>query len=96
MTTTRDFDALVLDIEGTTTPISFVYDALFPYAARAFEAFLRENSQDLTEAFEALAEQARGGQLRASRNELDEDDQERYRRAVRALTRARALRERLR
>jgi outer membrane protein OmpA-like peptidoglycan-associated protein len=43
---------------------------------------------------DALAEQARGEQLRASRNELDEDDQERYRRAVRALTRARALRER--
>lgn len=62
MTTTRDFDALVLDIEGTTTPISFVYDALFPYAARAFEAFLRQNSQDLRDAFEALAEQARRDQ----------------------------------
>lgn len=43
---------------------------------------------------DAVAEQARGEQLRASRKELDEDDQERYRRAVRALTRARALRER--
>ena len=24
--------AIILDIEGTTTPISFVYDVLFPYA----------------------------------------------------------------
>jgi len=23
---------ILLDIEGTTTPISFVYDVLFPYA----------------------------------------------------------------
>jgi enolase-phosphatase E1 len=28
---------LLLDIEGTTTSISFVYDVLFPFARRAFE-----------------------------------------------------------
>ena len=32
--------ALLLDIEGTTTPISFVYQVLFPYAAQALPAFL--------------------------------------------------------
>lgn len=29
-----DYDAVLLDIEGTTTPIRFVYDVLFPYARR--------------------------------------------------------------
>jgi enolase-phosphatase E1 len=31
---------LLLDIEGTTTPIDFVYKTLFPYAARHLEPFL--------------------------------------------------------
>ena len=31
---------VVLDIEGTTTPISFVYDVLFPYARKNLRAFL--------------------------------------------------------
>jgi enolase-phosphatase E1 len=32
---------LLLDIEGTTTPIDFVYKTLFPYAASNVEPFLR-------------------------------------------------------
>ena len=35
---------ILLDIEGTTTPINFVYKTLFPYASRKLESFLRENS----------------------------------------------------
>ena len=31
---------VVLDIEGTTTPISFVYDILFPYARENLQEFL--------------------------------------------------------
>jgi enolase-phosphatase E1 len=31
---------VLLDIEGTTTPIAFVYDVLFPYARAAVHAFL--------------------------------------------------------
>ena len=31
---------VVLDIEGTTTPISFVYDVLFPYAREHLNEFL--------------------------------------------------------
>jgi enolase-phosphatase E1 len=38
--------ALLLDIEGTTTPIDFVFKTLFPYAAARVEEFLRENSAD--------------------------------------------------
>jgi enolase-phosphatase E1 len=36
---------ILLDIEGTTTPVEFVYQTLFPYASRKLESFLRENSQ---------------------------------------------------
>ena len=35
-------DAIVLDIEGTTTPIAFVYDVLFPLARRHLREFLKE------------------------------------------------------
>ncbi|XP_021946568.1 enolase-phosphatase E1 [Folsomia candida] len=34
---------LLIDIEGTTTSISFVKDVLFPYARSEMEPFLREN-----------------------------------------------------
>lgn len=35
---------LLLDIEGTTTPIDFVYKTLFPYADRNVASFLAERS----------------------------------------------------
>ncbi len=34
--------AIVLDIEGTTTPIAFVYDVLFPYARAHLREYLGE------------------------------------------------------
>jgi len=34
---------VLLDIEGTTTPIDFVYKTLFPYANRKVESFLHEH-----------------------------------------------------
>ncbi len=34
--------AIVTDIEGTTTPIAFVHDVLFPYARTRLRAFLQE------------------------------------------------------
>ena len=33
---------MLLDIEGTTTPIDFVYKTLFPYADRKVQSFLQE------------------------------------------------------
>ncbi|XP_037072566.1 enolase-phosphatase E1-like [Pollicipes pollicipes] len=36
-------NAVLLDIEGTTTSISFVKDILFPYAREHLDAFLHEN-----------------------------------------------------
>lgn len=38
--------ALLLDIEGTTTPISFVYDTLFPYAAHHLGRYLADHFWD--------------------------------------------------
>jgi enolase-phosphatase E1 len=37
-----DIGAVVLDIEGTTTPIAFVYDVLFPFARQRLRAYLLE------------------------------------------------------
>jgi methionine salvage enolase-phosphatase E1 len=53
--------AVVLDIEGTTTPISFVHTVLFPYAAAHAEAFLREHADapDVRAAVAALHAQVR-------------------------------------
>jgi len=38
-----DIQALLLDIEGTTTPIDFVFRTLFPYASEHVEDFLRQH-----------------------------------------------------
>jgi enolase-phosphatase E1 len=38
--------AFLLDIEGTTTPVSFVYDVLFPYARRELPGFLADHERD--------------------------------------------------
>jgi len=49
---------LLLDIEGTTTPLAFVTDTLFPYARARLAAFLaREGRADQAAAF--LAEMDR-------------------------------------
>jgi enolase-phosphatase E1 len=37
---------VVLDIEGTTTPVSFVYDVLFPYARERLAEFLSSHAND--------------------------------------------------
>lgn len=40
-------EAILLDIEGTTTPIAFVYDVLFPFARAHVRAFVeRHGSRD--------------------------------------------------
>jgi enolase-phosphatase E1 len=38
---------ILLDIEGTTTPVTFVYDTLFPFAVQRFDGFLREHWNEL-------------------------------------------------
>jgi enolase-phosphatase E1 len=50
---------ILLDIEGTTTPISFVYDVLFPFARRHLNAFLPQT--DLTNLKQEYDEDVRKG-----------------------------------
>jgi len=42
----RSVDAVVLDIEGTTTPLSFVHDILFPYARAHLDAFVADRMNE--------------------------------------------------
>ena len=37
----RAVRAILLDIEGTTTPVAFVYDVLFPFARTHLREFLK-------------------------------------------------------
>lgn len=52
---------ILLDIEGTTTPIDFVHKTLFPFARENVEAFLSRHGQepDVVNAIRALGEQQR-------------------------------------
>jgi enolase-phosphatase E1 len=43
---TLSADAVVVDIEGTTTPIAFVHDVLFPYARAQLDDFLAARAGD--------------------------------------------------
>ncbi|MGI3776003.1 MAG: acireductone synthase [Janthinobacterium lividum] len=50
--------AVVVDVEGTTTPVSFVHEVLFPYARARLPALVRERAGE-PEVAAALAEVAR-------------------------------------
>jgi enolase-phosphatase E1 len=39
-------DLVLLDVEGTTTPMAFVYEVLFPFARTRLEPYLRRHSHD--------------------------------------------------
>ena len=53
--------AIVLDIEGTVLPISYVKSEMFPYARGRFAVYLSENlgSEEVREQLRALAEEQR-------------------------------------
>jgi enolase-phosphatase E1 len=53
----RGIRAVLLDIEGTTTPIAFVHDVLFPYARTRLRSFVadRRRSPEVAEAIGQLA-----------------------------------------
>lgn len=44
-----DIRGILLDIEGTTTPIAFVHDVLFPYARDHVRHYLVQHGTELTE-----------------------------------------------
>lgn len=64
--------AIVIDIEGTTSSIDFVYDVLFPYASRHLPDFLRahEEDPDIGAILEDVREEI--GEPRADTNRLVE------------------------
>jgi len=47
-------EAILLDIEGTTTPIDFVHQTLFPFARRRMAEFVEENFSSLTDEIKSL------------------------------------------
>ena len=53
---------VLLDIEGTTTPIAFVQDGLFPFARRHLRRYLQEHggSSDVLDAIRRLREEWAG------------------------------------
>jgi enolase-phosphatase E1 len=52
MITLTGIQHVLLDIEGTTCPVSFVAETLFPYAARQLETYLNAHAQE--ESIQAL------------------------------------------
>lgn len=46
MSELTDYNAVLLDIEGTTTPVDFVYEVLFPYAQRELQSYLEQHWND--------------------------------------------------
>ena len=59
---------ILLDIEGTTTPIDFVTKVLFPYSSRKIESFLRQNFQN--EQVQTLVRELRAQQREDMKKEL--------------------------
>lgn len=59
MSLPNNIQVILLDIEGTTTPVDFVYKVLFPYAAQNLEPFLARNEgkTEVQEDLELLAEE---------------------------------------
>lgn len=62
---TKHITTFLLDIEGTTTPIDFVYQVLFPYARAHVRAYLAGHSEEVSSEIATLleenAEDARSG-----------------------------------
>jgi enolase-phosphatase E1 len=73
--------AILTDIEGTTSSISFVKDVLFPYAAKALPDYIRQHADEpaVAEQLKAVAEEAglaledREGQIAALLQWIAED-----------------------
>jgi enolase-phosphatase E1 len=56
MISIKDIRAVVTDIEGTTSSISFVKDVLFPYARQHLPAYVRKNQKTIS----GLLDEVRG------------------------------------
>ncbi len=63
--------AILLDIEGTTTPISFVHETLFPYAKARIPGFILDNLNGLKFEIDQLVDEHAGDP--AYQNGFDRD-----------------------
>jgi enolase-phosphatase E1 len=54
----KNMRAVLLDIEGTTTSISFVYDVLFPFAASVIPTFVRTHEKKLHDTIAVILKDA--------------------------------------
>lgn len=71
-------NAILLDIEGTTTPVDFVYKVLFPYAREHVGEFLRSHRGEASESIQQLrAERASDAQRGLAPPAWQEDSVER-------------------
>lgn len=64
--------AILTDIEGTTSAVSFVYDVLFPFAASRLPGFLREHQAVPTVAAQIEAVRAEAGEPGADLDQVIE------------------------
>ncbi|KAJ2785096.1 enolase-phosphatase E1 [Coemansia interrupta] len=84
------YDIVLLDVEGTTTPISFVHEVLFPYILDNVDQFLKAKWRDpvVQEHVRAIADQtnkdAQAGIVHATPIDLDADTPEVIRQKVAA------------
>lgn len=69
MISTTGLSAVLVDIEGTTTPISFVHDVLFPFAEERLVAACARAAHDpeISAALEQLREEHRAERARGER-----------------------------
>ncbi|KAJ1643634.1 enolase-phosphatase E1 [Coemansia asiatica] len=83
-----DYEIVLLDIEGTTTPISFVHDVLFPYISNNLQQFLSDNWNNaaLQQHIQAIADQAdadvQNGNKQAIAIDLDNESPEEVQRKM--------------
>ena len=63
---------ILLDIEGTTSSVSFVYDVMFPFVRRELDGYLRGhwNEPALKAACDTIAREAGKPELAASKDVL--------------------------
>lgn len=57
--------AILTDIEGTTSAVSFVFEVLFPYAAKHLPAFVREHAEEPAVALQLQAVREASGEGQA-------------------------------
>lgn len=83
-----DYRAVLLDIEGTTTPVHFVYEVLFPYAQRELQSYLEQHwsdpnvQDDINQLVEQFAEEPRDEEGHALASGEDQSNVEAFRSQV--------------